>query len=60
MKWAENVARMGDMRNSCEILAGIPEEKSLVGRTRCTWEDAVRAYRKEIGWEWWSGLIWLG
>jgi hypothetical protein len=25
MKWAEHVARMGEMRNACNILVGKPE-----------------------------------
>jgi hypothetical protein len=32
MRWARHVARMGEKRNACSILAGIPEGKRLLGR----------------------------
>jgi hypothetical protein len=48
MRWVENVARMGTIRDACEFRAGTPETKSLVGRTTFAWKDAVKTYLKEI------------
>jgi hypothetical protein len=28
-----------------------PEEKRLLGRPRCRWEDNIRMYLREMGWE---------
>jgi hypothetical protein len=36
---------MGEMRNVCEILVTNPE------KSRRSWEDNIRIYLKEIGWE---------
>jgi hypothetical protein len=44
MRWAENVARMGAIRNACEFRAGAPEGKSLVRRTTFAWKDAVKTH----------------
>jgi hypothetical protein len=57
MRWAENVARMGEKRNAYRILVGKPE-----GRPRRRWEDNIKIDIKEIGWDdngLDSGLIWL-
>jgi hypothetical protein len=35
MRWEENAARMGEMRNACNILVGKPEGKRPIGRGRC-------------------------
>jgi len=37
MRWAGNVTRMGEMRNAHKILVG--------------WEDNIRIYLSETGWE---------
>jgi hypothetical protein len=34
MKWAEHVARMGEVRNAYEIVVGKPEGKRALGRPR--------------------------
>jgi hypothetical protein len=34
MRWAGNVARMGERRNAYRILVGIPEGKRLLGRSK--------------------------
>jgi hypothetical protein len=51
MRWAGHVARMGKMRNEYNIFAGKPERKSPFGRPRHKWEDNIRIYLREIGWE---------
>jgi hypothetical protein len=35
MRWAGNVARMGEKRNAYRILVGEPEGKRPIGRPRC-------------------------
>jgi hypothetical protein len=46
MRWEEHVARMG--RSVYGVLVGRPEGKSLVGRSRCRWEDNIKMYLREI------------
>jgi hypothetical protein len=35
MRWAENIARMAEMRNAYNILVGKQERKRPLGRPRC-------------------------
>jgi hypothetical protein len=49
------VARMGEMRNVYNILAGKPEWKRPFGRLRRRWED-IRIDIREIRWE---GVEWM-
>jgi len=51
MKWAGNVARMGEMRKACNILVGTPEGKRPLGRHRRRWEDNITIDVREVGWE---------
>jgi hypothetical protein len=51
MRWAGQVARMGGMRNAYKILVGKPERKRPLGRPRRTWEDNIKIYIGERGWE---------
>jgi hypothetical protein len=39
MKWAGNVARMGERRNAYRLLEGKPEGKRPLGKPRCRWVD---------------------
>jgi hypothetical protein len=41
----------GRMRNAYRILVGKSEGKRPFGRPRNRWEDNIRTYLKEIGWE---------
>ena len=45
---------------SCRVLIGISEGKTLLGTSRSRWEDNIGMYFQEIGWEAWTGLMWLG
>jgi len=49
MRWAERVARMGEIRNAYKILVGKPEDKRPFGRPRCTWEGNIRMDLRRIG-----------
>jgi hypothetical protein len=42
MRWAEHVARMGDMRNVYRLLVGKPEGKRPLGRSRRRWIDNIK------------------
>jgi hypothetical protein len=48
MRWAGNVAYMGNMRNSYKILVSKPEEKRPVGRHRHRWKDNIKMDLKEM------------
>jgi hypothetical protein len=41
------------------ILFGKPERKRLLERHRRRWEANMRMDLREIGWEVWTGCIWL-
>jgi hypothetical protein len=53
MRWESHVARMGDMRNACNILVGKPEWKGLLRRHKRIWENNFSLYVREI---WWQGV----
>jgi len=59
MRWAEHIARMGEMRDVHRVLVAKPEGKRPLGRPRRRWEDNIKVNLQEIGWEKWTGLIWL-
>jgi hypothetical protein len=56
MRPAVYVARMGELRNTYNILVGKPEVNRQLGRPRCTWEDNIRMDLREMGWE---GVDWM-
>jgi hypothetical protein len=51
MRWAGNVARMGEKRNAYRILVGKPEGTRRLGRPRRRWVDNIKMYLREIGWD---------
>jgi hypothetical protein len=42
MRWAGNVARMGEKRNVYTLLVGNPEGKRPLGRPRRRWMDNIK------------------
>jgi hypothetical protein len=42
MRWEEQVARIGEMKNAYDIFVGKPEGKRPLGRPRCRWEDNIK------------------
>jgi hypothetical protein len=56
MRQAGHVARMGEMRNAYNILAGRSEGKKPIRRSKHRWEDNIRMYLREMGWE---GVDWM-
>jgi hypothetical protein len=57
MRWAGEVARMGEKRNVYRLLVGKPEGKRLLGRPRRRWIDNIKMDLLEIGW---GGEEWIG
>jgi hypothetical protein len=51
MKWAGNVAGMGETRNAYRILVGKSVGKIPLGRPRRRWVDNIKIDRREIGWD---------
>jgi hypothetical protein len=49
LRWAGHVARMGDMRNSHNILVGKPEAKIPLGKPRRRWEDDIKMDIRDLG-----------
>ena len=41
MRWAGNVARMGDKRGAYRVLVGRPAERIPLARPRRRWEDSI-------------------
>jgi hypothetical protein len=56
MRWAGNVARMGETRNAYRILVGKPEGKWPLGRPRRRWVHDIKMNLREIGWD---GIDWI-
>ena len=59
MRWARNVASMGERRGLYRVLVGTPDGKRQLGRSRRRWEDNIKTHLQEVGWETWNGLLWL-
>jgi hypothetical protein len=57
MRWAGRVARMGEKRNVCRLLAGNPEGQRPPGRPRRRWIDDIKVDLLEIGL---SVVDWIG
>jgi hypothetical protein len=47
---------MREKTNACRILAGKPEGKSPLGRSRRRWVDNIKIDLREIGWD---GVDWI-
>jgi hypothetical protein len=55
-KWAVHVARMGERRGACRVLAGKPEGKRTFGRPRRRWEDNIKMDLQDVGC---GGMDWI-
>ena len=58
MRWAGNVALMGEEKGVCRVLVGKPEGKGPLGRPRLRWVDNIRTDLQEVGCVY--GLDWAG
>jgi hypothetical protein len=59
MRWVRHVAYVGDHRGAYMVLVRIAEGRQPFGRPRRRWEDTSKMDPEEMGWEAWTGLIWL-
>jgi hypothetical protein len=57
MQWTEDVACIGEKKNTYRIFMGKPEGKRPVGRSRWRWENNTKKYLRETGW---GGTDWIG
>jgi hypothetical protein len=57
MRWAGNVARMGEKMNGYRLLVGKPEGKRPLGRSRRGWVDNIRMNLGKVGW---GDVDWIG
>jgi len=48
MRWAGQVARMGERRGIYRVLVGKPEGKRPLGRPRHRWEDNIKMDLQEV------------
>ena len=51
MRWAEDVAHMGERRGVNRVLAGKPEGKRPLGRPKRRWENNIKIDLQEVGCE---------
>jgi hypothetical protein len=58
MRWVWHAARMREKRDAYRILVRRPEGRRPLGRSRRRWEDNIKMYLQEVGWE--DGLHWAG
>jgi hypothetical protein len=56
MRWAWNVACMGERRGVYRVLVGKPEGKRPLGSPRSIWEGNIEVDLQEVGWE---GMDWI-
>jgi hypothetical protein len=56
MRWAGNVARIGEKKNAYRILVGKPEGKRPLGRSRGRWVNDIKMYLRKIGL---NGMDWI-
>jgi hypothetical protein len=57
MRWTGHVARIGEKRNVYRLLAGQPEGKGPLGRSRRRWVDNIRIDLGEVEW---GDVDWIG
>jgi hypothetical protein len=50
MRWAGNVARMGEKRGAYRILVGRPEGRRPFGRPRRRLDDNIKMDLQEVAW----------
>ena len=59
MRWAGNVAHMGERRGVYSVLVGKPERKRPSGRPRRKRENNIKMDLQEEECRAWTGSIWL-
>jgi hypothetical protein len=59
MRWAGNVARIGEKRNAYRLLVGKPKGKRPLGRPKRRWVDNIKMDLGEKDGVVRTGLVWL-
>ena len=59
MKWAGNVACMGERRGVYRVLVGKPERNRTLGRPRSRWKDNIKIDFRKWDIREWTGSSWL-
>jgi hypothetical protein len=59
LRWAGQVAQMGEKRNMYRLLEAKPERRRPLGRPRHRWVDNIKLDLAEIGWGC-CELDWIG
>jgi hypothetical protein len=49
MRWAVQLARLGEICHAERVLVGKSEGKRILGRPRCRWEDNIKMDLEEVG-----------
>ena len=57
--YVSKIIYIGEKRGIYRVLVWKPVGKRPLGRTRRRWEVNIKMDLQEVGWEAWSGLIWL-
>jgi hypothetical protein len=50
-RWAGNVARVEEKRDSCRVLVGKHDGKISLGTRRHRWSDNIKMNLKVVGWD---------
>jgi hypothetical protein len=56
MRWAEQVARTGDMRSAYNSLVGKPEGSRIRGSSSRRWEENIKMYLRKTEYD---GVDWM-
>jgi hypothetical protein len=56
IRWAGNVARIGETKNAYRVLVGKPKGKRSLEMSRRRWEDDIKMDILETGW---GGVDWI-
>jgi hypothetical protein len=59
IRWAGQVARMGERRGAYRALVGKPEGRGPLGRPGRKWENNIKMDIREVGWRTWTESMWL-
>jgi hypothetical protein len=57
LRWAGNVAHMGESRGAYTVLVGKPEGRRPLERLRRRWEDNIKMDLREVEWSWTESIL---
>jgi hypothetical protein len=59
LRWAGQVAYVGEGRGAFRVLVGKSETRRPLGRPRCRWEDNIKMDLRKVVFGAWTESIWL-